>query len=1304
MVEQEIRIFVSSPGDVAQEREIAERVIHRLDSEFGETVKLTPFLWEYEPVRITEDYQAQIEPPSTFDIVICILWSRLGSRLHSSYTLPDGRVADSGTEWEFVDAFEHHRLHATPEILVWVNKTKPTVALDDPDSDERFSQWKKLQAFLERWTRDEREKLFKGALNSYRSLAQFEEKLEIGLRKVIERRTGEIVPEVAAPEWEGNPYRGLDVFEFEHAPIFFGRTAEIGEVVNKAQLRLRGAWAREEALTAGGAALDLEEVMAEGYEDELRRFEPRAFVLIFGASGSGKSSLVRAGVLPMLVEGRVIEGIGLWRYGIMKPSDGGSSNLMLALATAIASETALPEITRDGTTTGRLTQILNEEPRTAPTLIKGALSQAAAALQAEQGAILRGEIAKHEAAGRTADVEALTLTLNDLAQPRACLILVLDQLEELFTSGFEREEVEDFFVAIDALARDGRVLILATLRSDFFADCTDYPLLMNLKEAEGGSLQLRPPDRAALLQMVRGPAQKAGVRFEEDPEKGRLEDIIVDAAIPDQDCLPLLQICLEQLFEQNRATGGGTDSRLLEFEEYDTIGGLKGVLSRHADHVFEGRNQRGEPVLEKQLRPVEQEALDEVLRKLTTVAEDGGGGGEEGKKPRAVRRTVLREELERIPGAAGLIEKFVEGRLFIAGKDVRDRQVISVTHEALLRNWAKVQAWFNEETNQRFLAIRDDVVQRRKKWEETDQEKSLLLQKGSELTDAENLLDEFPFGFETAEQDYIRASIRERGRRQRLQWQLVGTVIVMLSALTGAALWAVENALQSRDDAWKTEGLQALEKARGAPDVHPDAIFYTAKAIGFSGFSGAEPKPYRSRIFLAPSFWKAAGQLLGGAERTDFPILVPGELDAARLELAAMPAYLPFWRSGSCGTPVAGIEVTATHLRVGYGDGTVREWELGMEQSGMREASGPVTASAESSGVQFEGTTVKLRAFGHHVDLTCHPSPPTAWAFPEDERVLYIGMEDGSVIAWGLERKLVGNRNLRAYLSDGWLAFDEEDQQLHGRASAAAEEFAALPKPEDGEFDPSKKQPFRNSVGMELVFVEPGTFQMGSDSEEASDDETPHDVTLSNGFWMGAYEVTQAEWKAVMGDNPSDFKDPRAPVETVDWNLVNEYCRKLTESERRARRLPEGWSYHLPTEAQWEYACRAGTKTEYFFGDDLQPDQANFGASAIGKTVTVGRYQPNKWGLYDMHGNVYEWCWDWYGDYEPGPDGQPVKDPVGPASGGIRVGRGGGWYDVAGSCRSANRYGNYPDGDVSILGFRVALSSSPPGGKFETRN
>jgi formylglycine-generating enzyme required for sulfatase activity len=235
----------------------------------------------------------------------------------------------------------------------------------------------------------------------------------------------------------------------------------------------------------------------------------------------------------------------------------------------------------------------------------------------------------------------------------------------------------------------------------------------------------------------------------------------------------------------------------------------------------------------------------------------------------------------------------------------------------------------------------------------------------------------------------------------------------------------------------------------------------------------------------------------------------------------------------------------------------------------------------------------------------------------------------------------------------------------------------------------------------QTVWIPAGTFTMGSPrSEKDRDlDEDPLTlVTITRGFWMGKYEVTQADFQAVMGVNPSYFKgNLNLPVDSVSWTQAMEFCRRITESESKAGRLPEGFTYRLPTEAEFEFASRAGTTNRYSFGDDfdyvLINDHAWYDKNSGGAPHPVGQKKPNPLGLHDIHGNVWEWCLDWYGDRYPG---GAVSDPRGPATGIHRVFRGGGWDYLASYCRSAFRNRVGPARGKEYLGFRVVLSSMKP--------
>ena len=223
-----------------------------------------------------------------------------------------------------------------------------------------------------------------------------------------------------------------------------------------------------------------------------------------------------------------------------------------------------------------------------------------------------------------------------------------------------------------------------------------------------------------------------------------------------------------------------------------------------------------------------------------------------------------------------------------------------------------------------------------------------------------------------------------------------------------------------------------------------------------------------------------------------------------------------------------------------------------------------------------------------------------------------------------------------------------------------------------------------DSIGMEFKLIPAGTFIMGEGYQA-------HEVTLTKPFKMGVHEVTQDQYEQVMGVNPSKFKGANTPVETLSWDDAVEFCRRLTDlpAEKAA-----GNVYRLPAEAEWEYACRAGTTTRYSFGDDDHDselgDYAWFRGNSDSETHPVGSKQPNAWGLYDMHGNVWEWCQDMYVDYPGG----SVLEARGATSGSDRVIRGGSWGGTAEICRSASRGGDWPSLRTSFHGFRVCLSPS----------
>ena len=255
------------------------------------------------------------------------------------------------------------------------------------------------------------------------------------------------------------------------------------------------------------------------------------------------------------------------------------------------------------------------------------------------------------------------------------------------------------------------------------------------------------------------------------------------------------------------------------------------------------------------------------------------------------------------------------------------------------------------------------------------------------------------------------------------------------------------------------------------------------------------------------------------------------------------------------------------------------------------------------------------------------------------------------------------------------------------------------------------------AIQTNMNWIPPGTFTMGSptnESQRGPNSETQHSVTLTKGFFMNKYTVTQGAYRSLMSTNPSYFNtnhgftlDLNRPVEQVSWSDATNYCRLLTIQERNAGRIFTNWVYRLPTEAEWEYACRAGTTTPFYYGANLTSGMANFNGqyayysgqastnnpagTFLNRPAAVGAYQPNARGLYDMVGNIWEWCQDWYGTFTAA----GVGDPSGPATGTQRVFRGGSFNSTGAGCRSANRDKTNPALGANTIGFRVVLAVGP---------
>ncbi len=703
-----VKVFISSPSDVRAERLIAERVIERLDREFSYHFNVKAVLWEREPLVATHHFQdfQNIPPPRTTDIVVVILWSRLGVPLPPDrfFGAVSGKAPVTGTEWEFEDALAANRESGQPNLLLYRKQAPISASLDDEERLEQARTQKKLvEQFLQHWFHAA-DGTFAAASNVFTDETGFEEKLEDDLRKMLLRRLESAEgfrSQPATIRWhDGSPFRGLSAFELKHAPVFFGRT--------RARNELRGILSRQAERGC-------------------------AFVLVMGASGSGKSSLVKAGLLPDLLLPGMVGTVALCRHAQMRPSETGGDPLS-ALSHAMMAASALPELATLQYTPERLAAMLRRD-------------HGQVAFAVEQGLALAAQAAQ----------------LTKIAS--AGLVLVVDQLEELFThEAVTGEERAAFVNALKLLACSGQVWVVATMRSDFFHRLAELPELAELSEGEGRYL-LGPPNQTEIAQIIRQPAREAGLTFESNSALGNgLDDVILFAAANDPESLPLLEFLLDQLWQ--RRQGG-----MLTVKAYEEIGRLEGALGQRAQEDYQ------------RLAPEVQSALPAVLRALVTA-----GQGAEGQI------TARAAPLAGFPPGgpeAALVRHFASDQarlLVIDGGHVR------VAHEALLAHWPLARSLIVEARAD--LQVRARLEQAAARWQEAQagDRASLLLRDGLPLSEAEDLLQRRRTELDATLVAFIVASAEQASQEKLKELRRARKLLVAASATAlvfcGVAMFA----------------------------------------------------------------------------------------------------------------------------------------------------------------------------------------------------------------------------------------------------------------------------------------------------------------------------------------------------------------------------------------------------------------------------------------------------------------------------------------------------------------------------------
>jgi WD40 repeat protein len=769
-VKPRFRIFVSSPSDVKSAREIAALTIERLAQDYARFLKIEPYLWEFEAMIASGQFQDSIEPPSAFDIVLLILWSRLGTLLPQQtavreYRGIDGRAPLTGTEWEFEEALQAARSQGAPDLLVYRSLAPASFNIRNPQNrEEQLRQLESLERF---WARHFVDKgLFLGAYTTFGSNAEFAVALESHLRKLIERRISALAisqGETAAPVWAQAPFRGLEAYDFEHAPIFFGQD----EALSKAMLQLT-------ANAEGGAP----------------------FLLVLGASGSGKSSVVKAGIVPKLFVPRRIAGMAFLRRVVFRPSDvREGEDLFDALARRLTTQSddegGLPELIGPGQSIAALAAHLRNASAAPAYPIATALGQLTVAAR-QSGRMLDYEIAK--------------------------LALVVDQLEELFTDervlAAERIGFVDLLIG---LVKSGLVWVVATMRKDFWHRADETPELVRLAEGSG-RLELLPPAPSQLSQIIRRPAEASGIKYEIDHTTSvPLNEVISEEVAREPGALPLLSYLLDQLYQRDILEAHGNT---LTYATYESLGRLEGAIATQAEAVL------------ARCAAEDRAVLGSVLFSLVQM------GKADGNIERAIARRVPLSTFPPNTPQRRLVEALLnpKARLLVSDSEKGGHPTVRVAHEALISRWSQARDFV--QANAEALKIRYRVEERYALWRAIGEQtfttagfmkKSWRSRFGREqgllsdidLTDGRRLLKEHRSETEPHLVDYIERSVaddrRARSRSSRVLSGVVAVVTLLALAATLAGFAASRKQHEAEQQALETMKAQSrlLTEAAG---------------------------------------------------------------------------------------------------------------------------------------------------------------------------------------------------------------------------------------------------------------------------------------------------------------------------------------------------------------------------------------------------------------------------------------------------------------------------------------------------------
>ena len=850
-----LRIFISSPADVAPERRRAALVIEKLAKDYARFFEIKPYLWETEPMLASGHFQDAILPPSETDILALILWARLGTPLPTQkYRGIDGRVPVTGTEWEFEAALVANQKSGVPDLLAYKKKASPKAEYrSDADLEELRNQLQKFDAFWSRHFVDRGE--FRAAFGEFENLDEFEAKFEGDLRRLIERRIAALSGKsetATSPTWlKGSPFRGLETYRFEHAAIFFGRSE-----VTKTSV----------------------EHLVENAEAS------RPFLLVLGASGSGKSSLVQAGIVPTLGVRGVVAGVGEWRRAIVRPG-GHPGGPFMALAAALTDSDALPDLLK-----GQAIEALGKH-----------LELAAA----DPSFPIVASLTARE---QTARQQGSLLSFEQIR-----LILVIDQLEELFTLGeITPDQRKAFIRCLKGLMDSGRVFVIATMRSDYWHRAAEIPLLVALAEGQG-RLDLLPPTQAEITEMIRRPAEVAGLSFETDPRTEiKLDAALAEEAAREPGALPLLSFLLDALYAADIQGNAGST---LRYASMRALGGLKGAIATRAEATFTSMPSDA------------QTALPKVLRALVTVSRSGA-------EPTA--RPVPMAQFGENSPARRVVETFLDPqvRLLVVDSDGAAARV-RLAHEALITHWERAKRQIAQDRDD--LRTRTVVEEALTEWRAADgRNKRSYLLRDPYLAAAVDLAKRWGEELDEAVRLFIQASHRRARFRQRLT-AAIAAVFALVAVLAAVSSFTAYNAqrqaevqrnlavqaeklaqqksaeaVEQRDRVLKTQSRLLVEKASRLTEQGDtlNALLIALEAFQNSAGDGAEHYDAAAEKSLADAIYKYPLQDILRHETINF-VHAAFTFDDSSVVAIAADGAVSFWNKTKNGHYAKGQDLPA---------------------------------------------------------------------------------------------------------------------------------------------------------------------------------------------------------------------------------------------------------------------------------------------------------------------------------------------------------------------------------------------------------